>query len=103
MHHRLHLDRYADLRRHSGIETEEAARRHPDDRHRVVIHSDRLADDVRIARKASRPIVVRQHYDGMPVVDLVVLLRTEDAAGGRRHAEHRKIVAGDELGGDPLG
>ena len=57
----------------------------------------------RVVGEAARPVVVADHDDGVALVDLVVFLRVEHAAGGRRDAEHREVVARDHLDVDALG
>ena len=96
--HRLHLDGNANLRRTRRIETGKARRRHADDRHRVVVDEDLLADDRVVPVEAPHPVVVSQHDDGMTLVDLIVLLRAEHATNSRLDAKHREVVAGHHLG-----
>ena len=80
-HHRLHQDRHANLRRRAPDRGQRTPARHADDRHRVVVDEDLLADDVGIAGEAAHPVVVAQDDDRMALVDLVVFLRIEDASG----------------------
>jgi hypothetical protein len=102
-HHRFHLDRHADLRRLRRIEAGESPRRHADDRHRVVVHQDLLTDDGAVAAEAVDPVVVAEHDDRMPAIHLIVFLGVEHPPEGRSDAEHREVVARDELGLDALG
>ena len=102
-HGGLHQDGHADLRRLRRIDAGKSRRRDADDRHRRVVDEDLLADHVRVARKAADPVVVAQHHDRMPLVDLVVFLRVEDAPQRRLDPQHREVVPGDELRLEPLG
>ena len=56
------------------VDPGEAFGRHPDDRHRVVVDENLLADDPRIAREAADPVVVAEHDHWDGPIDLVVFL-----------------------------
>ena len=100
---RLHQDRHANLRRAGRIESSEAGGRDAHHRHRVVVDQHLRADHVAVAVEAPLPVVVAQHHDRVALEDLVVLLRVEDAAQRRGHAEHGEVVARHQLGVEPLG
>ena len=102
-HRFLHQDGDANLRRLRRIDTGKALFRDADNRHRIVVHEDLLADDLRVARKAAGPVVIGQHHDWMPLIDLVVLSGIEDAARRGANTEHREVIARDQLRLQPLG
>jgi hypothetical protein len=102
-HHRLHLDRDEQVRRLRRIDADEPARRHADHGEGVIVHQDLLADDVGVASETVDPVVVGQHGDGMPPVDLIVFPRVEDSTDRRLHAEHREEVARHHVGEHALG
>ena len=73
-----------------------------DDRQRVVVDLDRLADDVGIGAEVAPPQAVAEDDDRMAAGrDLV--RRQQRAAELRADAEHLKVVAGDELARDLAG
>jgi hypothetical protein len=62
-----------------------------------------VADHARVASEPIDPIVVSEHDDGVPAIDLIVFLRAENAAESRLDAEHREEVSRDHFGVDALG
>ena len=102
-HDVLHQDGHSDLRGLRRIETGEAFRRHADDRHRIVVHADLLADNTGIAGESADPVAVAQHDRWMSAIHLIVILRVEHAPDCRLHAKHGKVVARHHFRLDALG
>ena len=100
-----HLELLVDRERHPhlevGLQEVEAARQHPDDRERLAVDEERLADDARVAAVAALPQPVGQDDDPVPARHL--LLGQEGAAHGRPHAEHREERRRDADAADLLG
>src|SRR5262247_2033810 len=92
MHHRWR----PKIGRLAYLDAEKIERRHADDRKRMAIHHDALADNRRTASKAPLPVVVTDDGDRMPARDLVVILG-EYSAEQRIDSERRKKAAGNPL------
>ena len=65
LHLLLHRDRHVDVDRRAHLDAVEAGRGDADDRHRVAVDADRLADDLRVAAEAALEEAVTQDDDGM--------------------------------------
>ncbi len=102
-HDGLHQNRHPDLRRLSRIDPGEPGGGHTDDRHRRVVDENLPADDSGVAGEPAHPVVVAENDDGVALVDLIVLLRVEDAPDGGLDPQHREVVPGYQLGMQPLG
>ena len=95
-HPRGHVRGYAHQR--LGAKT---ARRYADDREGSAVHPHRPSDDGWIPAETRLPVLVRKN-DDRRVAAGAALVRTNQATGGRGDAEHREIVVGDEMDGDPF-
>ena len=78
----LHQNRNANLRRARRVHAGKPRSGNADDRHRIVVDQDLLADHFGIAREARRPIFMAEHDDRMAAVDLIVFGGIENAPGG---------------------
>jgi hypothetical protein len=84
-------DGWADAQGGAG----EAARRHADNRHRVVVHEQRPAEDARVRTQLGAPVVVAENRDVRPADDIIVRRNDEPAHRGNE-LKHGEIAARDE-------
>jgi hypothetical protein len=77
-------------------------RRHPDDRDRVIVEANRVADDIRIAAEVRFPELVTENDVGMRELSLVVS-RLKQSAEHWLDAEDGEVVRGSFLRPDSFG
>jgi hypothetical protein len=94
-HHRLHRHRHVDIPRRSELRTGKVRGRDADDRERLTVQQDRVAEDVAAAAEATLPEAMTDHRHGMRPRRHVVGPR-QRAAHRRGDAQELEEVAGDD-------
>ena len=98
----LHGDGDADLRPVARLDAVEALLADADDGDWTAVHDDLLPDDAAVAGEARSPITVAD--DGQRMAALKKVVRSvEHATCGSSHAEHWKIITGDQFRGRQFG
>src|SRR5262249_42397922 len=91
-----HHIRRPKIRRFAHYGAEELWRRYADDRKRMTVQRNGLADNRRIRLKTPAPVAVTDHNDRMRAGNFVVLVG-DVAAEQRIDAQHSKKAAGNPL------
>src|SRR5207249_10602010 len=92
----LHGDGHEDIHVLTLQQAVESARRNADDRKRMAVEHDLLADDLRIRAKAARPVTVAQHRHGARARKSIVAGVEQPAECGT-DSQNRKVIAPDEF------
>ena len=92
-----HRDRDVDARPLAEGRAVKTLRRDADDRHRLAVHAQRLADNIRSSAEPPLPVVVTEDHD-LSAARLPVVVGLQKAAERSRQPQYGKIRTGHKLG-----